>query len=230
MADHFVWRYRELIIVINASKESRRAQIVFLWFSPAMLNSFSTWAPHRRKFLPRKVVSPSRIFRLVRASSSLHVNSPLVTRTAPSNASFSLIKSVIVKHGALGCSRCLWGNSKKKCWDIFGAKLEHGVFWWEKFECFWFLMFIQQLNCSYLVEITIWDLLFNPLRNKFSNPTDLRVCANKGPNFVRRAIFLEHQEQKERVARKEGTLERQVRNVIIHCTHYLSSYWLTAYS
>ena len=123
MADHFVWRYRELIIVINASKESRRAQIVFLWFSPAMLNSFSTWAPHRRKFLPRKVVSPSRIFRLVRASSSLHVNSPLVTRTAPSNASFSLIKSVIVKHGALGCSRCLWGNSKKNA----GISLEQNL-------------------------------------------------------------------------------------------------------
>ena len=42
MADHFVWRYHQLIIVINASKESRRAKIVFLWFSPAMLNYFST--------------------------------------------------------------------------------------------------------------------------------------------------------------------------------------------
>ena len=42
MTDHFVWRYQELIIVISASKESRRAQIVFLWFSPAMLNSLST--------------------------------------------------------------------------------------------------------------------------------------------------------------------------------------------
>ena len=131
---------------------------------------------------------------------------------------------------ALKAARDVFEETRKKCWDIFAAKLEHGVFWWQTFEGFLFLMFIQQLNCFYLVEITIWDLLFNPLRNKFSNPTDLIVCANKGLNFVRRAIFLEHLEKKERVARKEGMLERQVRNVIIHCTHYLSSYWLTAYS
>ena len=166
---------------------------------------------------------------MVRASSSLHVNSPLVTRTAPSNASFSSTKSVIVKHCTLGCPRCLWGNSEEMlgylCSKTWAWRILVANIW-----VFLILMFIQQLNWFYLVEITIWDLSFNPLRNKFSSPTDLVVCANKNTNIVRRPLFLEHLEKKERVAKKEGMLERQVRNIIIHCTHYLSSYWLTNYS
>ena len=46
-AGHFIWCYYELIIVIillkgiviNASKESKRAQITFLFLSPAIFNS-----------------------------------------------------------------------------------------------------------------------------------------------------------------------------------------------
>ena len=46
-AGHFIWRYYELIIVIillkgiviNASKETKRAQITFLLLSPAIFNS-----------------------------------------------------------------------------------------------------------------------------------------------------------------------------------------------
>ena len=47
-ADHFVWRYHELIIVVillkgsyQRSEESRRAEIAFLFLSPAIFNSFS---------------------------------------------------------------------------------------------------------------------------------------------------------------------------------------------
>lgn len=35
----------KLKIVVNASKESRKTPIAFLTLSPAILNSFSNWAP-----------------------------------------------------------------------------------------------------------------------------------------------------------------------------------------
>ena len=63
----FCWK-----VIINASKERRRAQIAF-FFSPAIFNSFSTWAPEWQKLLR---VNPTK-------SCSTFKDLPPSTSTAP---------------------------------------------------------------------------------------------------------------------------------------------------
>ena len=101
------------LLWLTPVKRAEGPKLYFCGFRPPCLIRSLLEHHTDENFSQGKVVSPSRIFRLVRASSSLHVNSPLATRTAPSNASFSLTKSVIVKHRTLGCPQCLWGNSEK---------------------------------------------------------------------------------------------------------------------
>ena len=85
MAEHFVWHYHKLIIVIillkgfiNAGKESRRDKIAFLFLLPIILNSFSNLSYFGTTGTQISLSKPNvKLFHLL-GSSSLQVNLPLV--------------------------------------------------------------------------------------------------------------------------------------------------------